>query len=68
MPRNNRILGYMTEEPRKHRVLGYPADGEEGPTRLTVILFFLFVCAAMVAILWFARGLDWPNSWAPTGW
>jgi hypothetical protein len=43
--------------PRKnYRLLGYPAEGERGPTRMALILFFLFVCAAVVAMAWFARG------------
>jgi hypothetical protein len=54
MPRKRRMLGFWVEEPRKYRVLGYPADGEEGPTGLALLLFFVFVCAAVVAMIWFA--------------
>jgi hypothetical protein len=56
MARKYRVLGYPAEEPRKHRVFGYSADGEEGPRSLALILFFVLVCAAMVILLWFARG------------
>jgi hypothetical protein len=44
--------------PRKnYRRLGYAAEGEEEPTRRALILFFLFVCAAVAAMAWFAHGL-----------
>ena len=54
MPRKYRVLGYLVEKPRHYRVFGYPTDDEEGPRALAVILFFLFVCAAVLAMAWFA--------------
>jgi hypothetical protein len=50
-------LGGRGRMPRRnYRRLGYAAEGEEEPTRLALILFFWFVCAAVVAMAWFARG------------
>jgi hypothetical protein len=40
--------------PRKYRMFGYPADDEEGPTRLVLFLFFLLVCAALAALVWWS--------------